>query len=276
MCELFAMSSLYPTNVSFSLERLASHGGAEGPHRDGWGLAFYAGHDALLMREATAASESELVRHIERHGPPSELVISHIRLASFGERTLANTQPFARELSGRTHVFAHNGDLEAVREALPAGNSRFSTIGETDSEWAFCRLMEKLAVLWDEHGGEKPPLQQRIEIIAEHASNLRELGPANFLYSDSHTLFAHADRRLHLEDHSELTGLHLLTRSCDEDVPDLTESGIELKTARQSLTLVASVPLTDEPWRALARGELLAIENGVAVSGLPALSPTHP
>ena len=93
MCELFAMSSLLPTTVDFSLELLARRGGAEGPHRDGWGVAFFSGRDALLLREPGAASESALVRHIERHGPPSELVISHIRLATFGEAALRNTQP---------------------------------------------------------------------------------------------------------------------------------------------------------------------------------------
>ena len=43
MCELFAMSSRVPASVGFSLEKLARHGGAEGPHRDGWGVAFYEG-----------------------------------------------------------------------------------------------------------------------------------------------------------------------------------------------------------------------------------------
>jgi glutamine amidotransferase len=127
-------------------------------------------------------------------------------------------------------------------------------------------MLEQLAGIWDASAGDTPPLPQRFDIIARHAERMRELGPANFLYSDSRTLFAHADRRIHIEDNSELNGLYLLTRSCDEDVPDLTDSGIELVTAQQALTLVASVPLTDEPWRALSRGELLAIENGEAVS----------
>jgi predicted glutamine amidotransferase len=39
MCELFAMSSRHPTDARASLEAFARHGGLEGPHKDGWGLA---------------------------------------------------------------------------------------------------------------------------------------------------------------------------------------------------------------------------------------------
>jgi len=43
MCELFAVSSKVPTNVSFSLEEFSRHGGGTAHHKDGWGLAFYDG-----------------------------------------------------------------------------------------------------------------------------------------------------------------------------------------------------------------------------------------
>ncbi len=49
---------------------------------------------------------------------PTRLLISHIRHATRGALSLANTQPFGREFGGRTHLFAHNGRLEG---ALPPG-----------------------------------------------------------------------------------------------------------------------------------------------------------
>ena len=70
MCELFALFSRIPTTVGFTLERLARRGGIEGPHRDGWGVAFYDGTDVFLLREPRAAAESDLVRYIEQHEPP--------------------------------------------------------------------------------------------------------------------------------------------------------------------------------------------------------------
>lgn len=265
MCELFAMSSRMPTTVDFSLERLARRGGAEGPHRDGWGVAFYTGHDALLLREPGAASESALVRHIEKHGPPSDRVISHIRLATVGDAALQNTQPFARELGGRAHVFAHNGDLPGLADDPGAERGRFTPIGETDSERAFCILLARLAALWDAIPGSVPSLNERMSVISAFARWLRSVGTANFLYADSDVLVAHADQRTTTDSDTLLPGLYVLARSCEEAVPDLSASGVLLTTVQQSLTLIASVPLTDEDWRPLRRGELLAIAHGEIV-----------
>ena len=47
-------------------------------------------------------------------------------------------------------------------------------------------------------------------------------------------------------------------------MPDLTDSGIRLRTVQQALTLVASAPLTGEDWCALDEGEVLAIQRGVS------------
>jgi glutamine amidotransferase len=52
MCELFAMSSRLPTEVRSSLEAFARHGGLEGPHKDGWGLAYCADEDVRLIKES--------------------------------------------------------------------------------------------------------------------------------------------------------------------------------------------------------------------------------
>lgn len=264
MCELFAMSSLVPTSVSFSLNKLARHGGADGPHRDGWGVAFYAGRDVFLLREPSAASESDLVRYIEHHGPPSDLVISHIRFATFGERALRNTQPFWRELGGRQHVFAHNGDLTHAETLERPRKTCFEPVGETDSEQAFCYFMHKLAALW-QGAVEPPPLIQRLDAFNAFVDELRDLGSANLIYSDSDALFVHAHRRTEPDSDIVVPGLFVLSRNCEENVPDLSGSGVTLEASRQALTLIASVPLTGEDWRPLGEGEVLAIQDGVIV-----------
>ena len=112
MCELLAMSSSRPAQLTFSLQTLAARGDAAGSTHDGWGVAFYQGKDVALFREPSAAADSALVRFLESQGPATYLAISHIRHATQGTISLANTQPFVRELGGRTHVFAHNGDLQ--------------------------------------------------------------------------------------------------------------------------------------------------------------------
>ena len=105
-------------------------------------------------------------------------------------------------------------------------------------------------------------MAERLVVIAEVAERLRGLGTANFLYSDSDALFVHADHRTQPGSDVVLPGLHVLARSCEEPVPNLAGSGVTLETASQALTLVASVPLTTEDWRPMARGEVLAIADG--------------
>jgi predicted glutamine amidotransferase len=265
VCELFAMSSRIPTTVGFTLERLARRGGIEGPHRDGWGVAFYEGRDVFLLREPRAAAESDLVRYIEQHAPPSQLVVSHIRRATHGEPALRNTQPFLRELGGQAHVFAHNGELTGIERERDFVPSRFKPIGDTDSELIFCSLLDRLHPLWDQAGERLPSLPARLDRIAAFAGDLRTFGPANFIYADGDALFAHAHRRIHDDGHEGPPGLHLLDRTCEEPAADLDTAGVTMTTARQEMALVASVPLTEGPWISLSEGEVVAMINGEIV-----------
>jgi len=163
MCELFSISSRVPTSVTFSLERLARHGRNNGPH-DGWGVAFYDGNDVSLFREPEPASESKLVQYIEQDSPPSPMIISHIRAATQGDRVLRNTHPFARELAGRQHVFAHNGDLRGIESDPDFTPDRYHPVGDTDSELAFCILLNRLTHLWEAGQGIIPSLEARLDL----------------------------------------------------------------------------------------------------------------
>lgn len=250
MCELLAMSARFPTTLHRSLAELARHGGETGPHRDGWGIGFFQEHDAFVLREPVAASWSQWLAFLQDHDPRSDIVIAHIRRATQGGLLLRNSQPFARELGGRMHLFAHNGMLAAVERQPRLRSRRFRPIGDTDSEQAFCALLERVAPLWDDG---VPPLAARRAAIADVARELRELGPANFLYSDGDAVFAHGHRRR--DDRGEIRppGLHVLCRHCAA-----IEDGVDV-------ALVASVPLTDEPWRALDEGELVVLREGRVV-----------
>jgi len=48
MCELLGMSANVPTDICFSFKGLRERGGKTGPHKDGWGVAFYQGKGVLL------------------------------------------------------------------------------------------------------------------------------------------------------------------------------------------------------------------------------------
>jgi glutamine amidotransferase len=250
MCELFAMSSRYPASVSTSLEEFARHGGLTGPHKDGWGVAMYEGLDVQVVREPAPAASSECLRFMRERHLESPTVIAHVRRATQGEPALRNTQPFTRELGGRIHVFAHNGDLVGIRDARDLGAWAFRPVGDTDSEYAFCALLESLREGW--LGSHPPSVEDRVAVVTRFAESLRRLGPANFLYSDGELLFMHGHRRKHGPGESPRPpGLHVLCRSCAGQ-----------SEGPQEVVLAASAPLTAESWRPLEEGEIVVARAG--------------
>lgn len=269
MCELFAMSSRYEADVNLSLEEFSRHGGLAGPHKDGWGIAYYAGRDVRLMKEIEPAADSACVRFIREHPFASPLVVSHIRKATQGALALANCQPFAREMGGAMHVFAHNGHLAARRLKRRLALGAFRPVGETDSEYAFCALLERLRPLW--RGARRaPPLAERFAIVTAFARAIAPLGPANFLYADGDAVFAHGHRRRHADGGIRVPGLHLLSRRCAARDARLETGGLSIRArtpGEQSVVLFASVPLTQaEDWKPLGEGELVAVRRGRIVA----------
>lgn len=270
------MSARAPTRVQLSLGELARHGGLTGKHRDGWGVAFYDGPDALVVREPEPASDSTWMRFVREHPQRSSIVVAHIRLATRGARALRNTQPFSRELGGRVHAFGHNGTLAGLEPDRPPAGWRFRPIGDTDSELAFCALLERMRDVWRSVEGATPELAERLAAVTDFARWLRARGPANFLYADGDTVFAHAHRRTQADGVIRPPGLHLLCRTCtmadDAPLAGLTlGDGTDGATA-QEVALVASVPLSDEAWQPLPEGEVLALREGRVVARVAAVS----
>src|SRR5665647_2854437 len=114
MCELLGLSSNVPATVNVSLPTLAEHGRVSGTYNDGWGVGYYEGPDVRLMKDSAAVGDSEWIQFIANHNLRSQLVIAHTRKATRGTRSYPNAQPFVRELAGRAHLFAHNGDLPGI------------------------------------------------------------------------------------------------------------------------------------------------------------------
>jgi len=262
MCELFAMSARYPTTVQLSIEEFSRHGGLDGPHKDGWGIAWYDERDARLVKEAFPASDSACLRFIQDNPFVSPFVISHVRKATRGAVSLRNCQPFVRELGGAWHSFAHNGDLQGMEEQAQLRFESYRPVGETDSERAFCALLERMRPLW--LADRAPQIESRLRVIETFASALRALGPANFLYCDGDALFAHADRRYQKDGAIRPPGLWSLARHCPGG-GQLAAEGlrIQAQAGAQDVCLVASVPLTGENWLPMERGEILVARNGL-------------
>lgn len=262
MCELLGLSSNLPAALSLSLERLAEHGAPPNSMRDGWGAAYYDGDDVRLIKDAGPANDSDWLRFVARHDLRSHIVMAHVRKATIGAPSYRNAQPFVREMAGRVHCFAHNGWLPGIFEAGALQSVRFAPVGGTDSEQAFCALLDRLGAIWVKPG-ETPPLADRLTIVNAFAAELRRLGPANFLYSDGDALFAHGDRRKSLlTGRVEPPGLVFLQRDCPPTGVTVVANGLSVAAADQAIVLVASVALSPEPWQAIPEGEVVVFRAG--------------
>ena len=261
MCELFGMSSLQAATVNISINTFAQHGGGVDVHKDSWGVVYYEGNDVRRIRDTTPAVDSEWIQFLEQHSLKSNIVLSHIRKATRGSLKLNNTQPFCKELAGKVHSFAHNGDLEGLLINSDVTSSYYQPLGVTDSEIAFCILLSELSALWLKHE-RSPPLNERVAIIHQLFRNFASMGIANFIYSDSEYLYAYSDKRNQKDNTIAPPGLYKLERLCQEPNLDVKYLGLSISKHFQKIVLVASVPLSEENWIPIEKDELLVLQLG--------------
>lgn len=245
-----------PTDVMFSFAGFAQRGGRTDHHADGWGIAFFeGGRDGrhLGLRhfvDHLPACESPIAELVRRYPIKSENVIAHIRKATQGEVSLANCHPFVRELWGHYWVFAHNGDLQNFSPKL---HGSFHPVGTTDSERAFCFILQELA---KSHAG-MPSAAELTLTLRELTQHISPHGIFNFLLSNGQALWAHASSSLYyvLRQHP-----FAHARLADED---MTVNFADLAKPQDRVAVVVTQPLTsNEAWIKIPAGQLLAFENG--------------
>ncbi len=254
MCELLGMSANVPTDIRFSFSGLVQRGGRTGPHRDGWGIAFYEGRGCRTFHDPQPGVDSEIARLIRRYPIKSLNVISHIRRANRGRVNLANTHPFTRELWGRIWTGAHNGQLKGVKRNQL---SFYHPVGTTDSEHAFCWLLDRLRERFP-----NPPRRACTlwRYLFEHCRELDRLGVCNLLLSDSRHLYAYCSNHL-----CWLTRCHPFgeARLLDDD---LQVDFAQETTPDDIVSVIATRPLTlNEAWTTMTAGSLAVFHEGLVV-----------
>lgn len=257
MCELLGMSANVPTDICFSFTGLMQRGGNTGPHRDGWGIAFYEGRGLREFRDPHPSCDSEIARLVRNYPIKSQIVISHIRQANVGAVQLENTHPFTRELWGQYWTFAHNGQTPDVK-AYPL--THYRPVGDTDSEHAFCWLMDQLRTRYPERPKDPEGLRKSLKGWCDQ---LRELGVFNLLLTDSEHLYCYCS-----------TQLHWITRRAPFSEAALSDSDVrvdfkEVTSPNDVVTVVATQPLTtNESWNQMAAGELVVFQEGELLCSL--------
>jgi glutamine amidotransferase len=257
MCQLLGMNCNVPTDICFSFEGFRRRGGETDHHADGWGIGFFEGPGCRLFLDWQSSCRSPVAELVRNYPIRSTNVIAHIRKATVGQTSLANTHPFLRELWGKYWLFAHNGDL---KDLPPVGN-RFRPVGSTDSEQAFCWVLESLASRFDC----EPPLAVLQPVLIELATQLGSHGSLNFLLSNGEWLAAHCATKLHyIVRQAPFGAAHLVDNDVTVDFSAVT-------TALDRVAVIATLPLTDnEHWTAMAPGQLLIFRDGAPLLAEPA------
>lgn len=247
MCQLLGLNANTPTDLVFSFTGFA-HRAAE--HKDGFGIAFFEGPGLRLFVDHLSATESPVADMIRRYPIRSRHIITHIRKATQGRVALENTHPFLRELWGRYWVFAHNGNLVDFHPKLHAN---FHPVGDTDSERAFCWLLQELA----KNHARMPSIPDLTQTLAELVPTIARHGTFNFLLSQGEALWAHCSTKLHY-----VLRRHPFAAAQLQDA-DLTVDFADLTTPQDRVAVVVTEPLTcNEDWVALQAGELAVFVDG--------------
>ncbi|MDC7677142.1 class II glutamine amidotransferase [Asticcacaulis machinosus] len=253
MCELLGMNANVPTDIRFSFAALAKRGGDTGPHKDGWGISFYENKGCRSFHDPNPSAQSELAALVKNYPIKSRMVIAHVRKANRGRVALENTHPFTRELWGRAWTFAHNGQLKGVKD-LPL--SFFRPIGTTDSEHAFCFVMDYLVKTFPEC----PPPKVLDREISDLFAQLRGLGVFNTLLTDGRSMYASCSKKLCYIKREAPFGRATLI---DEDVQ--VDFAAET-TPDDKVIVIATQPLTqDELWTTVVPDSTLILRGGEVV-----------
>lgn len=270
MCRLYGFLSNWPTKVECSLVyaqnalMLQSRRDLRGvSHADGWGLAYYHGDEFHLTKDSVQAYGSLHFAEAAARAY-AEAVVAHVRRATVGEISVANTHPFHHG----SWTFAHNGTLAPYPRIQPrlaretAADLDHRREGNTDSEAVFYWLLTRMrqaGVALDcpvaRPGRLERVVRDALTQLIRWADLEQEEGEQarlNLLLTDGRMLIATCYQHT----------LYMVKR---DGVHDCEICGIphvhEEQTGAYRATVVASEPVSHESWEQLPDGSVLLVEN---------------
>jgi transglutaminase-like putative cysteine protease/predicted glutamine amidotransferase len=233
---------------------------------DGWGLGYYPAGEpsAAILKEPAppqGSIRSQLALAWEQVASP--LFVLHIRHATWGALSDANTQPFSRTWGRRDWLLAHAGSLDRKLDDVPGP---FEAVGSTDTEQVFCVLLNKLVAK-----GWKSLDDVDLDELARWLAELNEIGGMTLCMSDGRDLLAHADRRGAPLWIGQLAPPYEKIAFGDTDLEvDLTKRGAK---SRKGVIVCTEQLLARDgdaahalAWRQLAPGQLLLIREGAVIA----------
>lgn len=248
------MNCNVPTDICFSFTGFQARGGLTDEHTDGWGITFFEGKGIRQFLDPNPSAHSPIADFVRTYPIKSKNVIAHIRKATQGEVNLENTHPYIRELWGRYWSFAHNGDLKSFEPDL---NGTFLPVGNTDSEKAFCFLLQELRQTF---GDTYPERNELLKKVHELTHELASRGVFNYLLSNGEFMVAHCSTKLAwITRRAPFTTAHLKDQDVNVDFSSVT-------TAHDRVSVVATNPLTqNEEWTIVEPGKMILLSEGEVV-----------
>ena len=261
MPNLLAMSFEGELAPSFSLHCLSA--GRTLP--DGWGLGYYPAGEpsAAILKEPAppqASMRSQLAMAWEQ--VESNVFVLHIRHATWGSLSDANTQPFSRTWGRRDWLMAHAGSLDRKPAEVPGP---FEPVGSTDTEQVFCGLLNRFS-----ERGWRSIADVDLAVVMEWFSQLNEVGELTLCLTDGRDLLVHADRRGMPLWLGTLTPPYEKIAFGDDDLDiDLTRRGAKSRkgmiVCTEELEPRGGDATTAIAWRQLAPGQLMVIREGAVI-----------
>ncbi|HLH66623.1 MAG TPA: class II glutamine amidotransferase [Solirubrobacteraceae bacterium] len=258
MCRLFGLSAgREPVSATFWLLD-APDSLAVQSHRepDGTGLGTFDERGRPVVFKQPVAAYSDRAFAARAREVRSRTFIAHIRFASTGAVSAANTHPFEQ----RGRLFAHNGVIgEPERIDAELGAERALVHGETDSERFFALITREI-----ERGR---PVGEAIAAAAHWVASRLPVLSLNCILTTATELWALR--------YPEAHELHYLRRQAGagagEPLEHRSRSAARIAVRSEHLrrhpsVVVASEPMDGDPgWRALDAGQLLHVAEDLAV-----------
>lgn len=262
MCQLLAMNSKSPADISFSFSGFRLRGGVTDDHTDGFGIAYFEPTGLRLYCDDRAAMDSPIAEMVNTSKIKATNTIVHLRKSD--DSLLSNAHPFTREIWGESWVFSHNGKM-TIKEALDddpihQGTSRYyCPVGDTDSEFAFCYMLNQLKEQFED----KPDDKTLYEFLTKQCHFLADYGLFNCLLSNGDWLLGYATTLLfYVTRQTPFSSATLIDAEVDTD--NLVVDFTQVNNDDDVMTLLATTPLTsDEEWQQLAINECVIFRQGV-------------
>lgn len=269
MCRLYGFLATAPTRLDCSLVaaqnalRVQSERDGRGrPNPDGWGIARWATARPEVVRSTRPAFVDETFA-VEAEATVSRTVIAHVRAATVGDVDLDSVHPFRHG----PWAFAHNGTLTAHAELGPV-LLRFAhrqPRGTTDSELIFRWLlgrMPEFGLSPETRAFDVEPVARLLEsalldlVRASRSLSGHPPPKLNFMLSDGSTMAATRWGN----------SLHWTVRNGARDCTWCSNSHCPDADPGYRAVVIASEPITDEPWQEVQEGTVLAVDRDARLS----------